>query len=292
MPLDVSEIQTEGKFVNVSLGVLWADMVKDAVDTALENRPNALNAVGVDRAACEVSGAVVDRGMAVEQTVKASVAGVFVAVDGGTNFDVVEQALLDGSEVRAVQNKRLRVAAALAHSENSGFANGTTAHVQLFVRVLVGLFAANESFIHFDDAFELVEVFAASLAQTVQHEPCRLLGDADFLRQLHRANSLASGDYEIHGVNPLMERNVAALENRSGANRERKLAASVAAVVTLWANRYLFSALALRADNAVRPQTTFQIEPGRLLIREPLEQLKRADSRFAHGRILLNSTGK
>src|SRR6185369_4155313 len=48
--LHVARVQTERKFVNVSLSVFRANVMKDAVDTAFENRPNRLYAVRVDRA--------------------------------------------------------------------------------------------------------------------------------------------------------------------------------------------------------------------------------------------------
>ena len=295
MTLHVSTIQAERKFINITLSMFLADVMKDAVDTTLQDCPHTLNSVGIDRASCEVSSTVINGRVLVEKTVQALIAGVFVAVDCGTDFDVIEQALLNCAKVGTVQNKRLRIAAALAHSENRSFANRTASHVQLFVRVLVDFFPTDERFIHFYDAPQFVNIFATSLAESVKHEPRGLLGYAYLLRQLKRRNALSGSHYEVHSVNPLMERNVRPLKDCSGANREgegsRSDLASVAAVESGLAHRDPFAGLALRADNTIRPQATFQIEPSRFLIREPLEQLKRADSRFAHAGILANSHG-
>ncbi len=52
--------------------------------------------------------------------------------------------------------------------------------------VLIALFPSNEAFVYFDDATQLIKVIAraARFAQALEHEPCRLLRDANLLRQL------------------------------------------------------------------------------------------------------------
>lgn len=274
-------VQPEGKFVNVSFGVLFADMVKDAVDAALEDRPNRLDSVGIDRAVREVSRTVIDRAVPKEQAIKPGVAGVLVAVDCRTDFDVIEKALLDRAKVRTVQHKRLCIAAALSHSENRSLAYRSASHVQLFVRVLVDLFAANESLVNFYDAAQLINIFSASLAQSVKHEPSRLLSDADLLCQLQGRDSLAGSDQEIHRVNPLVQGNVRPFKDRARPDREILLA-GVAAIEAALASRNAFRAFADRTDNAIRPQAGFQIETSRYRVGNHLEQLKGADCAFAH----------
>ena len=195
---------------------------------------------------------------------------VFVAVDRASDFDVVEKALLNRAEVGTVQNKRLGVTATLAHSENGSLANRPATHVQLFVRVLVDLFAADERLIDFDDALELVEVFATSLSEPVKHKPGRALGDADLFRQLHRTDFLASGDYQIDAVNPLVERDMRTLEDSAGSDGEIKLA-GIAAIVTALARGNAVCLFASRTGDAVRPKSAFQVEAGRLGSREHLE---------------------
>ena len=58
----------------------------------------------------------------------------------------------------------------------------------------------------------------------MEHEPCRLLGDADLLRQLQARDALAGGHEQVHRVEPLVQRNVAALEDRACTDREIELA--------------------------------------------------------------------
>lgn len=288
----IARVQPESKFVNVTLGVLLADVMIDAIDAALHYGPNRLYAVRVDRASGEVSRTVIDSRVFEEQPIKAGVARMLVTVDRASDFDVVEKALLNRTKVRTVQNKRLCVAATLAHSQNGSLADRTTTHVQLFVGVLIDLLAADERLVNFDDALEFVEVFSASLAQSVEHKPRALLSDADLFGKLHRTDTLARRHQQVHSVNPLVKRNVTALEYRSGANGKSELLAAVAAVVALRSGNDAIPALALRTDNAIRPQAAFQIEPRGLLIWEPLEQLKCTDCAFAHALNIANFSGE
>ena len=89
--------------------------------------------------------------------------------------------------------------------------------------MLIGLLAANISFVDFDDAGKLLEITAAGFPQPVQNEPGRLLRDPDSLASTWSI-CLCGRDQQIHRVNPLMQRNVGALEDRSGSNREIFLA--------------------------------------------------------------------
>ena len=59
--------------------------------------------------------------------------------------------------------------------------------------MLVLLFAAEVRFVNFNDAPQERRVVAASLAQPLKNEPCRLLSDPDFLRKLHGRDALARG---------------------------------------------------------------------------------------------------
>ena len=48
----------------------------------------------------------------------------------------------------------------------------------------------------------------ASLTQTVKHEPCRFLLNANLFGDLHGADALTGGDEQVHGIEPLMQRDV------------------------------------------------------------------------------------
>lgn len=113
----------------------------------------------------------------------------------------------------------------------------------------------------------------------MQDEPRGLLGDAYLLAQLQAADALASGHKQIHGIQPLVQRDVATLEYRASAHREG-FNALVTAVVTIGARCDAVSHAADRTAAAVRPQTLFEIRPRRLCIGKHGEQLVSADGDF------------
>ena len=128
---------------------------------------------------------------------------------------------------------------------------------------------------------------AASFAQAPQHKPCRLLGDADLFRQLHRRDSLARRNQQVHGIEPLVQWNLRALHHCSGADCEVK-GAHQAAIVAVLAGRAAsqntdtLTQQAHRADRAVWPDSIFEVDPRRLLIREQGKKLEGADGGAAH----------
>ena len=93
----------------------------------------------------------------------------------------------------------------------------------------------------------LLEFVAARLAEPTEHEPCRLLCDADFLGELHATDTLARGHQEVHRIDPLVQRDMRPFEDRSGADREVFLAL-VAAVEPAFASRDPLPESAERAE--------------------------------------------
>jgi hypothetical protein len=233
MPLHIALIEPESELVNVPAKVLRADVVEGAVNAALQDGPDAFNAVG-----------------------RNAVTRVFA---------------------RPVIAQHDRLAAAASPDVLPPVA---------FVLVHVLRQAANPRFVDFNDAAQLVEVVAASLAQTPENEPGGLLGDADFLGELHGRDTLPRHHDEVHRVNPLMQRNVRPLENRTSANREI-LFALVAAIEAALARRDALAKPADRAADAVRPEAAFEINPRRLLIREHCEKLEGRNGAAGHRQALV-----
>src|ERR1019366_3816892 len=94
---------------------------------------------------------------------------------------------------------------------------------------------------------------SACFTKPMQHEPSRLLCDADLFRQLHARYALAGRHKQIHRVNPLMQGNMAALKYCASANGKVFLAL-VATIVTASAYRDALAKTADRATRAIRPQ--------------------------------------
>ena len=149
--------------------------------------------------------------------------------------------------------------------------------------VLVGLFPSRVRLINLDNALQFRQFWPARFAQPVQQEPCRLLGDPDLLGQLQAGHALAGCHQQIHGIQPLVQLDVAALENGPGADDEVFLAL-VAAIEAGLADGDPLPQPADRAARAGWPEPALQVDPSGLLIREHLEKLVGGDRDLRHGR--------
>jgi hypothetical protein len=210
MPSDVPLIQAERKLVNVASKMLLADLVIDAMQSALEDRPDALNAI------------------------------------------------------RA------------GHSANGSLAHGAASEVLLVGFVLVNFQTADERLVNLNRAAKFVQVFAARFAETVKDKPRGFLSDADFLGQLHRRDALASRHEQVHRIEPFVKRNMGPLKDSSCPHGEVQFA-GVAAVVAILADGDSLYALALRASDAVRPETGFEVRSRAGFIGKHLEEFEGAN---------------
>src|SRR5208282_5430781 len=191
---------------------------------------------------------------------------------------------LQRGHVCSLNRHRYGTSAALPESYDSRLADATSSSLEFFVFVFIALLATDETLVYFDDAAQLVKVIAraARLAQTLQHEPSGLLGNANLFPELQTGDAFACGYEQIHGVEPLVQGNMGPLEDRACTDREIE-GTGIAAIE---ANLRLFpdalTALTLRAERSVRPEPRFQIETRRLRRREHLEKLEGTDCAFAH----------
>lgn len=193
---------------------------------------------------------------------------------------------VDGIKGSDRRDLRIGPSAALSHPEHGSFANRAASRVEFLPFVLVRFLSTNEAFINLDNAAQFVQSptrtsTATRFTQAPQDEPRAFLSYADLFRQLHRRDSLPRRDEQIHGVDPLVKRNVGPLENRSRADGEVQLA-SVAAVVSSLPHGDAGRRFALRTKRASGPETAFEVFPRRLFVRENLEQLESADSGLGH----------
>jgi len=269
---DVALIQPEGKFIDVASKMFVACMVINAVNAALHNRENAFNAVRGHAIADIFASTVIDGFMS--KTVDIAIGACFIGVDNRTGLYMLMNCGLDCVSIGASNRHGDGAATTLPHAENRAFPDRPTPSPQLLVFVFIRFFATNKGFVDFDDALKLSEVFAAaSFSQSVQDEPSRLLRDADFFGQLHAGNALTGRHKQVHRVNPLVQWNMAALENRASAHR-KVLFALIAAVVAALALRDAFAQATNRATWAVGPKPPFEVNPRRFLVREHLEKLE------------------
>ena len=271
--LHVPIVEAEGEFVDVAPQVLRAGLVVDAMNAPLHHGKDALDAVGCDIAPGVLPGAVIDALMAEEQPVQAIEDGRFICVKGRAKGDLGMDGPHGGIQVHSGHGEGNRPAPALPHAEHGRLTYRAAPGFEFFSIVLVPLLPAEIGVVNLDHALQLGQIVPARLPEPMKDEPRGLLGDSDFLAQLHGGDALAGRDEQIHGVEPLMERDVAPLENRARPDGEI-LPTGVASVVAALADRNPLAAGTDGALDPVRPEAGFEVEPGRFLIGEHLKKLE------------------
>ena len=261
--------------------MLRAGVVVNPMQAALHDRPHALDGVRVNAVADVFARAVVDTLMGVEQPVEPEVSAMLVRVERGARLDVAVNGAVKRVGGRVRDDPGLRPTALLAHPQHGSLADRAAPSVELLALVLVGFLAANIHLVDFDEPAQDGRVIAAGFAEPLKHEPRGLLRDPDLLRQLKAGNALSGRHQQIHGVEPLVQRDMAALEDGRGADGEVRLA-GVAAVVAALACGDPLGLVTGRANGAVRPPLALHVDPSGFRVGEHLEKLECGDRGLAH----------
>lgn len=225
--------------------------------------------------------AVADALMGVEQPVQSDVSAMLVGMERRADFHMPVDGAVQGVGGRVGDDPGFRPTALLAHPQHGSLADRAATGVQLLGLVLVGFLAANIHLVDFDEAAQDGRVIAAGFTEPLQHEPRALLRDPDLLGQLKAGNALAGRDQQIHGIEPLMERDMAPLEDGRGPDGEVRYA-GVAAVEAVLAAGNPLRLVAAGADRAIRPALALHVDPRALRVGEHLEKLEGRDRGLAH----------
>lgn len=280
--LYVAFVQPPCKFIGIASNMLGADVVEGAVNAPLENGPNGFDAVSGGNSPRVFASGMIDGFMLEKQPVKIREHNPVIGIELRPKFNVVVNLSCDGLHSALIHRGKDGASVTFTHSKHSSFADSTATSFQLFVLMLVPFLAADETLIKFHDALQFRELRAtASLAYPMENEPRALLRDADLFRQLQRTDALTGCYEQVHGVQPLVKRDMGTLEDGSRSDGEVNLT-GIAAIETALSGSDSLAGLASRTDSAIGPEPRFQIEPCRLRIGEHLEQLERADCAFAH----------
>ncbi len=278
---DVAFVQPKRKFIDVAAKVFRTRMMIYADQPAFENCKNAFRPVRGHVASHVFARAVIDGIVAEPGIANARIRAAFIGMQGRSGLDVPMNGGLDRFLVRALYWHSDRAPASLAHAEHRRFADRAASSLELLGFMLVLFDPAHVGFVDFDNALQHFELRSARFAQPMKDKPRRLLRDPDFLGELHGRNALARRHKQIHRVNPLVQRDMRALENRASANRE-VLFALIAAIEAFLARREAFAKPANWAVRPVRPKAAFKINTRSLLVREHLKKLKGRNRALGH----------
>lgn len=283
---DVPLVQPPRKFIRVASKMFGADMMKGSIDSALEHGPNGFNAVSAGRASRVFASRMIDGLVTKKQTIESAENHVIVGIELRSDFNLIVDFLCDGLDSSFAHRGKDRASVTFPHPKHSSFTDSTATHAELLMLMLVRFLATYETLVKFYDAFQFGDNFrlAASLAEPMQNEPRGFLRDTYLFRKLKATDALPRCYEQVYGVQPLVKRDFAPLENGSGADGEDESDTSLTAVIARSdPGVHAILSLAFWADWAIRPQTRLQIEPRRFLIGKGLEKLESADSGFAHG---------
>jgi RHS repeat-associated protein len=179
MARHVAGIQAESELIDVAMKVLFAGLVVDAMKSALQNRPNTLNAISARHSLDVFVRGMVDALMSVEQASQIVISRVLIGIKRRSDFDVRVNGVLNFVLCRAEKWESLRLSTALPHSENGNFADCPPSEPLLISFVLVRFESADECLVNFYLAAQFVHVFPNGFAQAVEHEPCGFLCDSN-----------------------------------------------------------------------------------------------------------------
>lgn len=195
-------------------------------DTTLQQTPEVFQALGMDSASC-VGLSVIDELMPVKLT-KPTIGSVFVCVQAGAGCDIFTYRCLHG-EFGCIRKNvcadpgGLLTTASLQQSHHDCLAEvrGLFHNAVTLSGVHVPGKSANESLIHLDFAAELTTgTVLHGKPDTMQHEPCGFLGDANGPVNLPRTDSVLTVRNHPHRSEPLVETNRRILKDGSDLDAE------------------------------------------------------------------------
>jgi hypothetical protein len=266
-------VVAELKFSNVQRHIFRADFVERADHAALEDRPEALNRVGVNRTDDILALAVVNRGVR-EFLVQPAVAVPSIGCEQANlvGYNLVDE-IKSGFSGYVFQNARHDVALTLHSADQRRLAGrlAATHPVVPLIPMTVAILAANIGFINLDNASKLCFRLNQRRADFVAHAVRRLVrAKAHLPLNLQRANSFLAGQHQVYDLEPLPQRLVGVLKDRARDVRE--------AIALIWralvalpleghrANRKHFHRTTARANHAVGPTSLNQIRLAGILI--------------------------
>ena len=191
-------VKPESKFVQVQRQILPADMVKRAYHSALQEAPKAVNVAGVNQTSDVFARRMADGPVSVAKLPKFPVASVLIRsyqrylfADGFT--DEVTEGLLVG----VLNDAADHIALARDGSDNSRFpASDSSGNVSFLVPMAILVLAADEGFIDFDNAHELLEVCILHTgAKPMAHIPSGRIGPPNLSLDLKRADALLTVEH-------------------------------------------------------------------------------------------------
>ena len=258
--LQFAEVVPEHLFVEITEKMEWFDAHVGSLESALEETPKVFESVGVDLSVNVAFGVVHDfvhESFFAQPLVGHERIGVDRASRLDVGFDVSMQAML----ATVADDSRPNLTAPFEHADDCGLVFGASLSDPAFA--LIGVHeassAADEGFVYLDFAARAAHLDERTSlhrkANPVQHEPCRLLSDAEGACHFVGTDSILAVRNHPNGDEPLVERQRGIFHDGPDLRGELPMAVDVLALpLALILQEHNVIATAGGADDfAVRP---------------------------------------
>jgi hypothetical protein len=218
-----SVVVPELELRDVQRKILVTDLVEVAHNAALDERPETLDCVRMNRADDMLTFGVID-GLVREPMLQSVIAVVGVsAKEADAGRDGFADEALQGRTVSAVDDTGDDVPLAPDCANDSGLERvaRTASFPAFLVPMAVLVVPSDVGFVNLDDAAELLNVLNEGDADFVAHEPSGLIGtEAHITVDLERGHSLFADQHQMNYAIPVFQRLVCVLKDRAGQMRE------------------------------------------------------------------------
>jgi hypothetical protein len=249
-------------------------------DTALNQRLEALNRIGVNRADYVLSGPMVYgtvRIFAAKMVIDLISVSAKQADFFGNGF---LHEFIDRRAVDTQHDARNDIAFALHGTDDGRFVLvvAATSRATTLVPVAVFILAADIGFVHFNDAAKLIDVLDKCGSDFVAHEPGGFVGTkAHIAHDLQGTHALFGSQHQMRDFKPVAQRLICVLENCSGDMREpiTGIGGALIALPTPRPVRQLvrIDRAAARAPDAIGPAASYEVSAASFFIRKHVIEL-------------------
>jgi len=274
-------VKSELKLREIQRQIFLAHTVIAAHDSALEQRPERFNRIGMHDAAHVFTRAMANYLMRQSEILAAhaeqAIAAVFIS---GNERNLVGYSLahetIQGRSIRAFDDLTNHVPLAADCADDRGLP-AHASDVLLLVPVAILIFAADASFVYFNNAHELLKVrIVHAGAQAMAHIPSCAVSATSYLPlNLECTNAFLGIENLPENFKPSLERIVRILENRSGNDGKAIPGPAALRALPMPRSACQFINLvvaATRALHAVWPATVLQKLFARAFVRERRHQ--------------------
>lgn len=262
----VAVVVPELKFSDVQRQVFGAYLVIGADNTTLQDRPEALNRIRVDRPDNVLLRSVADHGMII--VIRPQMFEIRSIVGHQRRNTLINRAMhkaVDGAVIHARNHAGDEITLAAHSADYSGLARTSAASTAAaLVPMLVAVFAANIRLIHLYDATKAFFGLHKAHANAVAHVPSGFVrAEAHVAVNLPRAYSLFAGKHQVSDFEPIPQRRIRVLKNGARIDRETVALrrAFTALPMKLFVRRCIVqvAVIAARAFHAIRPTALYQV---------------------------------